>query len=93
MNASAADREIAALRAELEQEFQAWERLYREGAGDPCWPDGVYLNLCRAKIIRGYQRMRELKTGRAQFSMDKDLSPDLPGERPVPPYVRYDYMV
>lgn len=53
MNASAADREIAALRAELEQEFQTWERLYREGAGDPCWPDGVYLNLCRAKIIRG----------------------------------------
>lgn len=93
MNASAAEREIAVIRAKLEQEFRAWERLYREGAGDPRWPDGVYLNLCRAKIIWGYQRIRELKTGRAQFSMDGDLSPDLPGERQVPPYVRYDYRV
>ena len=47
------------LLSELEKDFARWDHLYQHGGQDPCWADGVNLNLVRAHIIRRKQQIEE----------------------------------
>jgi hypothetical protein len=55
--------------AELQKSFDRWEHLNIYGGNDPCWSDGVNMNLVRNHIIIGKRRIEE--------SMPKEQYPQI----------------
>ena len=64
------------LLSELEKDFARWDHLYQHGGQDPCWADGVNLNLVRAHIIRRKQQIEGENARKAQaaFAADTNLA-------------------
>lgn len=80
------------LREELNESFNRWDKISKEGCQDPFWPDGVNMNLVRNHIIYFYRLLREKIEQPVQLSLF-ETGMDLSGERPVPPKAPNNYMV
>lgn len=64
-------------KAELKEEYERWNQLFREGGQDPFWPDGVNLNLVRNHII-ACKRSLEQEGGEMPEEYDWSLPPEVP---------------
>jgi len=45
---------------EIREETQNWESIHKDGCSDPCWPDGVNLNLIHNHICYEKDEVRRL---------------------------------
>lgn len=79
------------LQAEIDHEFAVWNNIAQNGCSDPCWPDGVNMNLTRNHIIYFYRLLHERRSAGTQLSLFD--TPDDAVERPIPPEVPDYYMV
>ena len=75
------------LRAEIDRDYDLWNRIATHGCADPFWPDGVNLNLVRNHII--FKRRVLEERGAVQLN----LFGEVVNERPLPPEVPENYMV
>lgn len=80
------------IQAEIDCEFQDWNKIACSGCQDPGFPDGVNMNLIRNHIIYWYRLMDEKQRAETQISIFDSQPPEVP-RRPVPPKVPAHYMV
>lgn len=75
----------------IEAAYVHWNDIYQNGCFDPCWEDGVNLNLVRNHIIYYYYILDERAEEPEQLSL---LTPSAKciARRPLPPEVDDKYM-
>ena len=81
---------------EIEKEIHRWNYIMKNGASDPCWPDGVNMNLVRNHIIYHLQKIQELSERPMQLSIF-DTIPGMPtqqilADKRIPPLVDDNFM-
>lgn len=54
------DELIKAEQEVARRELERWLDIFAHGCSDPCWPDGVNLNLTRNHILAAVHGLREL---------------------------------
>ncbi len=69
----------------LMSSYDRWNEIYRHGANDPAWPDGVNLNLVHNHILHYGKRIAELAS-KHEFPLPDAF------DLPIPPEVDKDYM-
>ncbi len=57
------------IQAEIDCEFQDWNKIACSGCQDPGFPDGVNMNLIRNHIIYWYRLMDEKQRAKTQISL------------------------
>lgn len=88
---------IADVTAELEADIAKWHDIQKNGCSDPCWPDGVNMNLKRNHIIYDLVMLADLEKKPVQITfqmlIDRNQSGiDVEHDSRVPPLVPDDYM-
>lgn len=68
------DKKLAVWYKELEQDMERWRFIKENGCNDPCWPDGVNLNLKRNHIIYDLRHIAELEKKPKQITFSELLS-------------------
>lgn len=77
--------------AAIDDSFATWEEIYQNGCSDPCWEDGVNLNLVRNHIIAYYRMLDERADEPVQLSL-LSTEPNYNVRQPLPPKVDNKYM-
>lgn len=89
---------IADVTAELEADIARWHDIQKNGCSDPCWPDGVNMNLKRNHIIYDLMILADLEKNPVQITFQMMLEGkeqagiDVQGDSRVPPLAPDDYM-
>lgn len=83
---------VQQIQTEIDQEFQRWNIIARNGCQDPIWPDGVNMNLVRNHISYWYKLLDEKLETDTQTSLFESPSREAM-RRPIPPKVPDQYMV
>ena len=50
---------------QMNEQYLRWAHIYNNGSNDPCWPDGINLNLVRNHIIyykKNIEKLCELRS-------------------------------
>lgn len=79
------------IQAEIDADFLRWKDIYRNGCNDPCWEDGMNLNLVRNHIIYRYRLLDEISDAPVQLSLFGGTV-SLEKRKPIPPAVSMKYM-
>ena len=96
MKKLAADKQIEAVKAELQRDIDRWNEINQNGCDDPFWSDGVNMNLKRNHIINDLRRLAELERKDVQlsvFMLIGNTIDDVMGDSRIPPKVPDNYMV
>lgn len=84
---------------ELEKDIARWNDIKQHGCNDPCWPDGVNLNLKRNHIIYDLYQIAEFEKKPIQLTFAKLINAytvgpvDVANDPRIPPEVPHDFMV
>ncbi len=77
---------------QLQQEYDRWDHVHKNGANDPSFHDGANLSLIRNHIIHYKNKIHMIiKQGREYPSLFPLEYPDI-YSRPIPPTVPLEYM-
>lgn len=76
---------IEALSEPLQDEYDGWYKLSKEGCNDPSWPDGTNMNLIRNHIINSRQKAEKMLT-------KEELENNPLFNRELPPEVDEDFV-
>lgn len=79
------EEQLQTLCASLKEDHIRWQKLYAEGGQDPCYTDGVNLNLIRNHILHFHEVAEKI-------CRENRLERPTVLDEPVPPEVDVDYM-
>ena len=92
------EKKLAVWYEELEKDIDRWKSIKENGCNDPCWPDGVNMNLKRNHIIYDLRHIAELERRPKQVTFVDllkgfDNVPSGMSDDPrIPPEVPNDFM-